>query len=160
MIIEQLVETVYSITDDSGFLALINADKYNSFIGEGWSFEQLQQRFTEQTIARNLLIWTTGGEGFYKVAVLRHPSDDKPFRGVHGEIEVTNELLYLTNYEDLTMAAQFPDEKLPANNSKAIRIKLRNGLYGVLIRQMFNPEFAIDEDDRIGFEVVFSEIAR
>src|SRR6476646_11864377 len=117
MIKKELEKTEFSISDDSGFLALVNAEKYISFIGPDWTYEEIQQRFTEQTEANAIFIWPTRSEGFYDVTILAKPTTKTAFREFMGKIEVTKECLYLTNYEDLSMAAQFEDETLPSSHN-------------------------------------------
>lgn len=155
MTLEHFADTELTITDDSGFLALLNADRYNSFIGSDWSFEQLQQRLTEQSKKRNLLIWETGAEGIYRIAALKQPTNERAFREIVGEIEVTNGRLHVTNYEDLSMAAQFKEEKLPAEHNANLIIQLPNGIYKALIRQMDENGNLVERNGKIAFEIVF-----
>lgn len=51
------------VTDDSGFLALIDPDEYSGFVAEDWALEDVVTRFHEEMAARHLLIWGTGQEG-------------------------------------------------------------------------------------------------
>lgn len=50
------------ITDDSGFIAIVNADKYNSFVDENWELPQLLNRFVDEMNKDALIIWATGSE--------------------------------------------------------------------------------------------------
>jgi len=71
-------------------------------------------------------------------------------------IEVTNGRLYITNYEDLTMAAQFIDEKLPANQNSNLRIPIENGFYEARIRQLFDHQKGTTEsNEKTDFEILF-----
>lgn len=49
-----------NITDDSGFIAIVNADKYFSFVDENWNLPQLLNHFVDQMNKQTLIIWTTG----------------------------------------------------------------------------------------------------
>lgn len=51
-----------SISDDSGFLGLINPAPYASFVDEDWDLEQLFQHFRNEMKKQNLLLWGTGRE--------------------------------------------------------------------------------------------------
>lgn len=35
----------FNITDDSGFLAIVNADRYKSFVNEDWELYELMDHF-------------------------------------------------------------------------------------------------------------------
>src|SRR5687767_5827241 len=106
-----------TITDDSGLLAVVNADKYNSFVNEKWELSQLLKRFVEEMNNDNLIVWSTGSENTWTVSFLNQPSDKKSFRDFSKTIEVTDGQLFLTNYEDLTLSAQYKDEKIPAKHN-------------------------------------------
>ncbi|USK62352.1 hypothetical protein LIT37_22915 (plasmid) [Peribacillus asahii] len=71
---------------------------------------------------------------------------DKCFRKAVGYIKVTENQLYLVDYDCLTMSAQFEDEKVPDKNCSDYKIKIENGIYKVEIIQYYN----IDQDVYIG----------
>src|SRR5438477_3832606 len=104
---------IFKISDDSGFMGLVNVDKYSSFVKEDWNFNDLRDRVIMEMNEGNLLFWSTGQEGQWNVRITNERTNDKPFRTAQGLIKVTSEKLFLTNYEDLSMAAQFEDVKLP-----------------------------------------------
>src|SRR5215216_3964121 len=106
------------VTDDSGFLALIVPAAYETFVGSDWTFEQITAHFQAQMTRRSLLIWGTGLEGFWKVDVVLKEVEIKGFREVSGPLQVTGGSLLLTNYESLTMAAQFKDVTLPEKHQE------------------------------------------
>jgi hypothetical protein len=150
---EKFDKTMLSISDDSGHLALVNAERYKPFIGSDWNFEQLQQRLTEQAKEKNIFIWATGAEGFQKVTVTLGPTTQSGSKEFRGEIEVTHGCLYLTNYEDLSMAAQFEEEKLPATHNSNLQIRLPNAVYNVAVRQLDFLDHASEQAERINFEI-------
>src|SRR5262249_16793445 len=82
----------------------------------------------------------TGLEGFWKVDVVLKEVEVKGFREVSGPLLVTGGSLLLTNYESLTMAAQFDDVTLPEKHQKDLLVLLPNGDYTCRIIQMFDPE--------------------
>jgi hypothetical protein len=145
----------FKITDDSGFLAIINADRYKSFVNEDWELNELMDRFIAEMNQDNLIIWATGLENLWTVDVLPAPSGNPAFREFTKTIEVTAGRLYLTNYEDITMAAQFADEKLPSKHQQDKYIGLPNGRYSLTIRQLYDPAY-IDPDVEIAthFEII------
>ena len=147
--------TKLKITDDSGFIAIVNADKYNSFVNEDWELKQLMNHFISEMNKETLLIWATGSEDEWAVAFLDTPSIDKAFREFNKTIEVTNGQLFLTNYEDLTMAAQFRESKIPAAHHAGLNIKLDNGRYDLSVRQMFDPtNYDYDSEGKVHFEII------
>ena len=83
------------------------------------------------------------------------PSDKKAFREFSRSIDVSNGQLFLTNYEDLTMAAQFDEEQIPANHNSDLCIKLDNGKYILTVRQMFDPEnYEYEQSEKNDFEII------
>jgi len=146
------------ITDDSGFLGIANFDKYNSFISKEWDFEIIKERIVSEINAHNLLFWETGLEGFWKVRIDDQPSDKDSFREERGVIEISNRKLFLTNYESLTMAAQFEKIKLPEKHLEGLFVELDNGKYMVKFRQMFDPRADKIDWDQVHFEIVIMKI--
>jgi len=147
--------TTFSITDDSGFLAIVNADKFNSFINEQWDLLQLLNRFVDEMNKEHLIIWATGLENKWTVDFTNKPTNKKAFREFSKPIEVTDGQLFLTNYEDLTMAAQFADEKIPSTQNANLYIQLDNGKYEIAVRQLFDPtNYEYEEEEIVNFEIV------
>lgn len=146
--------TTFIITDDSGFLAIVNADKYNSFVNEEWTLPQLFKRFVDEMNQGNLIIWSTGSESRGTVNFVNEPSRKKSFKEFSKTMSVTDGRLFLTNYEDLTMAAQYADEKVPSQHNIDLEIKLDNGIYSFKIRQMFDPANYEREAESADFEIV------
>src|SRR5215203_2009722 len=99
----------FEIPDDSGFLALIDPDAYESFVNKDWGFDELVAHFINQMQKQRLLIWGTGAEELWRVQVRFSTSAVRGYREVDGSLVVTNNRLLLTNYDALTMAAQFQE---------------------------------------------------
>jgi hypothetical protein len=146
--------TTLSITDDSGFLAIVNADKYNSFVNGNWTQPQLFERFIDEMNRDNLIIWSTGSENKWTVNFVNKPSNKKSFREFPKTMAVTDGQIFLTNFEDLTMSAQYENEKIPAKHNVDLYIKLDNGIYEFRIRQLFDPTHYEHEAGDVGFEIV------
>lgn len=128
------------VTDDSGFLAVVVPSTYAGFVAENWGIDQLFQRFTEQMAQRSLLIWGTGLEGVWRVQVRRERCDVCGFREISGALEVRGGAVLVTNFESLTMAAQFSDVRLPEPHERKQLVTLPDGIYVCRIVQMFDPE--------------------
>jgi len=147
--------TTLTITDDSGFLGIVNPDKYNSFVSEDWQLSQLFKRFVDEMNNDNLIFWSTGSENAWTVNFVNEPSETKSFREFSKTLEVTNGKIFLTNYEDLTMAAQYDDEKIPTKHNANLSISLDNGRHEFQIRQLFNPaDDNYNPEGRVNFEIV------
>jgi hypothetical protein len=130
---------MYEVTDDSGFLALAVPASYRTFVSSDFTFERVRAHFRAQMARRSLLIWGTGLEGFWNVDVALKSVDVSGFREVSGPIRVTGGSLLLTNYDSLTMAAQYEDVTLPEKHQRDLLLALSDGEYTCRIIQMFNP---------------------
>ena len=147
----------YKITDDSGFLALVNSNTYNSFLKEEWKLHLLFNHFVTQMNLCNISIWKTNnsGGGYWNVNIVTEKSNLKSVREFTSKINVTHQKLYLTNFEDLSMAASYTDEKIPAQHNSDLFYKLENGLYTVTVRQFFYPNNYKEKTENIlDFEIV------
>lgn len=131
---------VLEVTDDSGFLALVVPAAYETFVASHWTFDQIMAHFKAQMARRSLLMWGTGLEGFWKVDVTLKKTKVTGFREVIMPLQIVGGSLLLTNYESLTMAAQFKDVRLPEKHQENLLVSLSDGDYTCRIIQMFNPE--------------------
>lgn len=145
----------YKVPDDSGFSAIVNADQYTSFVKRDWQFNDLKSHFAEAMNNESLIIWGTGMEGDWAVRFVDKASTSRAFREFDRTIRVTKGGLHLTNYEDLSMAAQFEDRKIPAMHRSDLFVPMDNGRYELTIRQMFDPNKPQAKwPDDVNFEVV------
>jgi len=147
-----------NIADEDGFIAIVNADKYQGFVSEDWELDQLFTHFTAEMNAQNLIVWQTDheGGGLWSVEIVKEASEQEAFREFSKTIVVTNGALYLASYTDLTMAAQFKEEAIPSDENTDLKIELANGGYEVLVRQLFNPDEEGEHDT--DFEIVFTKV--
>lgn len=136
----------YIVPDDSGIIALVNPEKYASFVSEYWELDQLLNHFVEAMRKQSLLVWSSGCEGNWKIRVAFENTGLIGYREVVGSIEATANSLYLTSYDNLTMAAQFEDEVLITSKDTDLRIEILNGFYRCKIIQLFNPDDSDSEE--------------
>jgi hypothetical protein len=141
------------VTDDSGYLALIVPGTYVGFVDRRWKLDQLFEHFHRQMAQRSLLIWNTGSTGVWKVDVQVQKTPIQGFREVIGPIRVVNGTVLVTNYESLTMAAEYANVRLPEKHQEDLLIHLANGDYCCRIIQMFDPE-EHEPDDHSAFDFV------
>jgi hypothetical protein len=116
-----------------------------------------------------LLIWGTGLEGCWRVDVRLSRSRVHGFREVSGPVRVTGGVLLVTNYESLTMAAQFEDVRLPERHQRDLLVGIPDGDYGCRVVQMFDPgktesagagkpDFVLEFSRSAGIPAAWSEI--
>lgn len=143
-----------SIPDDSGFAGIVNADRYQSFVGEDWEFDQIRDRIIQEARKGHILFWGTGCENTWPITVCDVPAAEQEHRCFSGKMIVSNGLLNLINFEAITMAAQFEDETLPPAWLADGKIALENGVYEVTVRQLYDPNVLAYDEEPLGFELV------
>ncbi len=148
----------FEIYDDSGFLGIVNNSLYEGYVNEDWELEELFEKIRTQINLGNCVVWSTGYPNLMKLEIRDTSSLKKSFRDSYLNIKVTNDEVWLVNYTDLTMSAQFKDETIPSDENSDLRINLANGYYKVIIRQMFNPEDFEEYNNSPNFEIIFQAI--
>ncbi|BDS13746.1 hypothetical protein [Aureispira anguillae] len=148
---------LFEISDDASFLGLINTDLYASFIGENWEFDQLKQRILTESKKGHLLFWGTEVPNFWTIRICNHPISNQESKSFQAQIKVSNSRLYLINYESITLAAQFEDEQLPESHLEDLYVSLENGIYNVTVRQLFDIEQDLIEEEMLGFEIILQK---
>ena len=147
---------------DTNFIGLVNCELYNSFLDEDWEFEQLLDHFVLEMNQNHILVFQMTNKGFehswnIEIKFGKQKLVKDYFRKFEGYIKVTNNELYLVDYDCLTMAAQFKDEYIPDKNCSRFKVKLENGTYRVNIYQFYNvdiDEYFGSDDIDILFEFI------
>ena len=150
----------FTISDEDGLIALVNADEYKTFVDEDWSLKQLFEHFIIQMNRQHLIIWKTNDDGGseWVVDVLFAPSGKTAFREFNKTITVTDNKLHFITYTDISMAAQFEDEVIPSKQNANFEIALDNGTYNCIVRQLFNPEnYDYEKTEETSFEIIFTK---
>ncbi len=120
--------------DDDGFVCVIAPDGYSGFVDEDWALDQLLARFVEQMNQGNLFIAYPGPDhAGADLAFEQAPSPESAIRKVAGIVHVGDAGLWLTDYTELTMAAQFEDAPPLASYSR--RLPIAPGTYRVTLRE-------------------------
>lgn len=153
------MEQTFTLTDDSGFLAIVNAQAYASFYQEDWTFDGLLHHFRPAINKGHLTLWRTCnyGGGMWKVAIAETPSARKASREFAIEMLVTSDRLYLTNYEDLTMAAAYEQYSLPLHHNRELYFDCPNGIVEIRVRQLFDPDDYDEYEQAVHFEIVLQK---
>src|ERR1700749_615741 len=149
------------IIDDDGFISLVNGGSYQGFVSEDWQFDQLMKHFVDQMNIGNIIVWQTSNDGGvdWLVSFQDSPSDNSAFRQFEHLINITSGQLFLSNYSDLTMAAQFSDVSIPTTHNADLKIELENGWYKIAVRQLFDPDNALqrfETDENVSFEIIIT----
>ncbi len=133
----------FEIPSDYGCLALINPDTFVSFINEEWLLEELVNHFISEMNQNHMIAWGCV-HGNWKVEFY-----DK-FSKISGYEEslqniFSNGNLYLVNYDSLTYAAQFSDERLPLDEMSNFHLSVSPGHYLCRVIQLFDSSEAESE---------------
>lgn len=141
-------ETLLTVEDDSGFIALVDCAAYRSFLSEDWTFESLTAHFVTEMQSRILLAWDCSDWGdTYTVAVRKGFSAEPGFRSVTGAINATTGKIHLLSYASLSQAAEDRDIDLPEAHEAGNVIVVAPGVHKVRIVQTYNPEKADSRKD-------------
>ena len=153
---------------DTNFIGLVNAQEYKSFVNEDWELLELMQHFNNEMLNENILVYQMTNEGIehsWNINVVigseTTGEDEECFRKAEGYIKVTNNKLYIVDYDCLTMSAQFEDEKVPDDNCEKNQININNGSYKVTFYQYYNA----DDNKFIGrsdidIRVILTEVSK
>ncbi len=97
--------------DADGFVALVCPDTYSGYVDEDWTLDQLLTRFTEQMNSASLFVAYPGPDfSDHHLRIADVPLPTNALREVSGVVSVGEQGLWLTDYTQLTLAAQFRDE--------------------------------------------------
>ncbi|MEC0233048.1 hypothetical protein P4H71_01580 [Paenibacillus kribbensis] len=144
---------------DTTFIALVNANQYQSFIDEDWTLPMLKEHFLKQTREKHILVFQMTQQGIeadwnIQLSLADEREDDLWLKKDIGYIQVDNQELHLVEYTCLTMAAQFEDEQVPDSYCSKFSYPIDNGLYKVNIIQFYD----VDTNQRLGSENVDLQI--
>ncbi len=146
------------ISDYDGIISLVNSATYKAYVAENWKLEQLKGHFIQQMNLNNIVVWQTNNNGggnwnieltFVENTISSHSEFTKL-------IEVTESKLYLADYTDLTMAAQFQQYGIPAKGHEKQVFEVENGVYEIKVKRLFDPEEEFEEE-KLAFEIIFTK---
>lgn len=129
--------------DEDGFFALVSPDLYRGFVAEDWELDQLMSHFLDEMNSGSLFIAYPGPDDADEPVVFNKDSPTAtPVREAVGTVKVSAAGLWLTDYTQLTMAAQFQDESSIA--SSATLLPVPEGLCTVVFQQVeTNPGYRL-----------------
>lgn len=125
--------------DEDGFVCVVAPDAYSGYVDEDWALDQLLARFIEQMNQGSLFVAYPGPDNADDdLAFCKKEPAERFFREATGIVRVGEAGLWLTNYTQLTMAAQFRDSQPVAKFSR--RLPVEPGTYRItLIEESTNP---------------------
>ncbi|MDP0399752.1 hypothetical protein [Tsukamurella strandjordii] len=121
--------------DDDGFVLLVTPDSYDSYIDEDWTLDQITTRFTEQMTAGSMFAAYVGPDAALHQLTYGAPAPSAAVaREASSAIDVAAGGLWLTDYTQVTMAAQFEDQQPLGTYST--RLPVDPGRYEVRLQQL------------------------
>lgn len=144
-------DKTFIIPSDYGCLAIVDPSRYQSFVSECWTLEQLLAHFISQSIQGAMVAWGCVSGNWRVLVSFSSEPECSGFREIRSKITSSGSLL-LTNYDSLTMAAQFHDVVLPETHDQDNLFAVPAGAYTVRVIQLFDPEKAESEE-------VFNQVA-
>jgi hypothetical protein len=128
------VETLDLQVDGDGFVCVVAPDTYEGFVHADWTLDSLLARFVEQMNRGSLFIAYPGPDDADRdLAFETVPPKTGAGRAASGTVQVGPAGLWLTDYTQLTMAAQFSDESSIASYSQ--RLPVAPGQYHVTLHE-------------------------
>ena len=144
------------IIDDDGIIAISNVSAYNATLSfrENLSWKELNEFILDKN-KESLFVFATGSENEWTLKFLINEESNKPiFRKTEQFLEVTGNTLYVVSWGNLTFTLQFRDTLLPDKFNKDLKVKINNGLYRVVVKQLFDPEdYEYDAENKVNFIV-------
>jgi len=120
--------------DEDGFVCVVAPDTYRGFVDEDWALDDLLARFVEQMNRGSLFVAYPGSDNANSNLIVESESSPvQALREASGIVHVGAEGLWVTDYTQLSMAAQFADESPLAGYSQ--RIPAEPGMYRVTLRE-------------------------
>ena len=136
--------------DDDGFVCVVAPDSYEGFVDEDWTLDSLLARFVQQMNRGSLFVAYPGPDAANsEIAFGTEQAPTGAGREASGIVQVGTAGLWLTDYAELTMAAQFSDESPIASYSQ--RLPVATGRYRITLREQ-------DAEDESTFVLTVSPV--
>lgn len=128
------------IIADGSIIAIADAKKYNQTLKNqtNWTWKQVNDFFLETNKDSLVVFEVAWGDEWGFEFLINETTTKTAFRKFEQCIEVTNESLFLINWTDLTSSLQFRDTKIPDKINENLKIKIENGFYKVIVKQLFD----------------------
>ena len=144
------------IIADGSIIAIANAQRYNDTLTNqtNWTWKQVNE-FLLETNQDNIIVFETAWEDeWFFEFLINEETNQTAFRQFEQSIKVTDEHLYLVNWTDLTSSLQFENTTIPDKLNEDLKIKIPNGFYRVIVKQLFdNEDDAYDGENNVSYVV-------
>jgi hypothetical protein len=127
-------------------LAIVDAAAYPTFVSGQWELDDIRRHFVEQMRRGTMLAWGTGAPANWRLEVGGPRRVGGGYCEFTGRIRASKGVLHLVAYDELTMAAQFADERLPSPHGGRRSVRLPAGRYDCRVVQLFDPASADSEE--------------
>ena len=128
------------VTDDSGFLAVVVPSAYRGDRGSRLAVGPTPGTFSTTDVATVIADLGHRFGGCWRVDVKFGELSINGFREQSGPLTVVGGAILITNFESLTMAAQYESVMLPESHQEIMLVNVPDGDYCCRVVQMFNPE--------------------
>ncbi|AWM40378.1 hypothetical protein C1280_27555 [Gemmata obscuriglobus] len=125
-------------------IAVVDLAAYRTFVAPDWTLDAIREHFAAEIARGTMLAWGTGASGNWRVEVIRDRAGGG-FRECAGRVRATTGQLHLTSYDELTVAAQFRDVRLPRAGTEAWAVAVEPGWYDCRVVQLYDPGLAESE---------------
>lgn len=153
---------MYNISEDDGFLVLLDPNTYVTFIGDEADFDQIIHHIKDEMSKYRILVWGTETGGNWRVQVVHGESSINGYRDVTGFITVSQNFLCITNFFELRMTARNPLLFMPTKSASSHRVELENGTYSCRIIQLYDPndfdDLRANDESRPNFIISFEKV--
>lgn len=151
---------LFGQVDEDRFVALVCPHVYAGYVGDDWTLAQITGRFVEQMSAQTLFVAHPGADlACEPLRISNRPSPIAANREASNVLQVESDGLWLTDYTQLTMAAQSFDAPPVADHHTLVPVSAGN--YRVTLRQLTDSpliELIITETDPVHRQGRFNAI--
>jgi hypothetical protein len=142
------METI--IVPADALVALVDLSVYRSFVAAEWTLDSIRAHFAAEMRHGTMIAWGAGESGNWRIEVAHQSEGANGFREFVAPIRASTGRLHLSSYDELTMAAQFPEVRLPRQRGEDLSVEVEPGWYECRVVQLYDPE--LDGTEQVFFQ--------
>ncbi len=131
----------YVIPADYGCLALLDLERYISYVGEDEAINGIKSHLIVESKKGSIVAWGCPYGNWNIDVLVGTSSGQAQVRSYTGFLK-TGGNLFLTDYESLMTVAQFEDDKLPLPGLEKNVIHVEPGIYSCKVIQCYDPSLS------------------
>ena len=131
------MKTRYRIPADYGCLALLDVDRYVSYIGEDRATNGIKSHLVVESKKGSIVAWGCPYGNWNVDVFVGTSSKQEVVRSYTGFLRVSGQL-FLTDYDSLLSAALFDDDKFPFHGLEENVISVEPGIYSCKVIQCYD----------------------